>query len=39
VHVRGVATPNGDYLAQADLYYEERTAPQDQREVPFSIQV
>ncbi|MBO9308957.1 MAG: hypothetical protein J7551_04135 [Chloroflexi bacterium] len=39
VHVRGVATPNGDYLAQADLYYEERTAPQDRREVPFSIQV
>lgn len=39
VHVRGVESPNGDYIAQADLYYEERTAPQDQREVPFSISV
>ncbi len=39
VHVRGVPTPNGDYVAQADLYYEERTAPHDQREVPFSINV
>ncbi|MDW8299653.1 MAG: hypothetical protein RML95_09980, partial [Anaerolineae bacterium] len=33
VHVRGVSSPNGDYIAQADLYYDERTAPQDQREV------
>ncbi len=39
VHVRGLDSPNGDYLAQADLYYEERTAPYDQREVPFSINV
>ncbi|MCS6870453.1 MAG: hypothetical protein NZ571_03250 [Anaerolineae bacterium] len=39
VHVRGVSSPNGDYIAQADLYYDERTAPQDQREVSFSISV
>lgn len=39
VHVRGVPSPNGRYIAQADLYYDERTTPQDQREVAFSIAV
>jgi hypothetical protein len=36
VHVRGVPSPYGDYTLEADLYYEERTAPQDQRSVGFS---
>lgn len=39
VHVRGVQSPNGSYIAQADLYYDERTTPQDQRETAFSIAV
>lgn len=38
VHVRGVPSPLGDYVLEADLYYEERTAPQDQQATPFSIE-
>jgi hypothetical protein len=38
VHVRGVPSPLGDYVLEADLYYEERTTPQDRQATPFSIQ-
>jgi len=37
VHVRGVTTPIGEYTAEAVLYYDDRTNPQDRRSTPFSI--
>lgn len=37
VHVRGVPSPDGDYTAEAALYYEDRSAPTDRRQVAFSI--
>jgi hypothetical protein len=38
VHIRGVSSPFGDYVVDADLYYEDRTQPQDHQQVPFTIQ-
>ncbi len=38
VHIRGVPSPVGQYTAEADLYYENVSAPQDRRAVPFAIQ-
>src|SRR5258708_31473010 len=37
VHIRGVDSPVGDYVAEAELYYEDRTLPQDRREQAFSV--
>ena len=40
VHIRGVTSPMGDYVAQAALYYgEDPTQSQHSIEVPFSIKV
>lgn len=38
VHVRGVQSPVGEYVAEVELYYEDRDHPQDRRELPFTIQ-
>jgi hypothetical protein len=39
VHIRGVSSPVGDYIAQASLYYgEDITQIQHHMEVPFTIQ-
>ncbi|MBX3083563.1 MAG: hypothetical protein KF716_18160 [Anaerolineae bacterium] len=38
VHVRGVSSPVGDYVVEADLYYDDRATPQDKQQIPFSIQ-
>lgn len=37
MHVRGVADPAGEYLLEADLFYENRNPPQDHREVSVVI--
>jgi hypothetical protein len=37
VHVRGVPSPLGRYVAEAQLYYADRANPQDRREQPFEI--
>ncbi len=39
VHIRGVSSPVGQYAAEADLFYDTPTAPQDQRSFPFTIEV
>ena len=38
VHIRGVPSPVGQYIAEADLYYENLDAPQDRRAVPFTVE-
>lgn len=38
VHIRGVSTPVGDYVVDAELFYEDRATPQDHQTLPFSIQ-
>jgi hypothetical protein len=38
VHIRGVPSPLGEYVTQVDLFYEDPAAPQDRREVPFSVE-
>ncbi len=38
VHIRGVTSPVGPYIAEADLYYENLSAPQDRRVVPFTVE-
>jgi hypothetical protein len=38
VHIRGVPSPVGQYLAEAELYYENVDAPQDRRAVPFTVE-
>lgn len=37
MHVRGVSDPAGYYTLTADLFYENKNPPQDQREVEFEI--
>ncbi len=37
VHIRGVPSPVGQYVAEADLYYENLDAPQDRRAVLFTV--
>jgi len=37
IHVRGLPSPFGDFVAEADLYYDEREKPQDKRAVSFTI--
>jgi hypothetical protein len=37
MHVRGVPSPVGQYVAEADLYYEDRAHPQDTRRFVFSV--
>ncbi len=39
VHIRGVPSPAGEYIAEADLYYESPDAPQDRRTVPFTVEI
>jgi len=38
VHVRGVTSPAGQYVAEVKLYYDDPTAPQDQQAFPFTIE-
>ncbi len=37
MHIRGLQASAGQYVAEADLYYEDRARPQDTRRFPFSI--
>lgn len=37
LHIRGLPSPEGDYTLEADLYYEDRAAPQDQQSIQFSV--
>jgi hypothetical protein len=37
LHIRGVASPEGEYILEADLYYDDRAAPQDQKSVQFNV--
>lgn len=37
MHVRGMSAPEGAYRAEVDLYYEDRSAPQDRKSVDFEI--
>ncbi|MBC8098054.1 MAG: hypothetical protein H7Y11_01310 [Armatimonadetes bacterium] len=37
MHIRHVTDPAGDYMLTADLFYETKNPPQDQREVEFTI--
>lgn len=37
LHIRGVPTPVGDYVLEADLYYENREQPQHQQVATFSV--
>jgi hypothetical protein len=37
LHIRNVADPAGEYTLTADLFYEKRNPPQDQRQVNFEI--
>jgi hypothetical protein len=38
VHIRGVNSPVGEYTATVDLFYDDRTQPQDHREMVFKIE-
>lgn len=38
VHIRGVTSPIGAYVTEAELYYEDRQKPQDRREVSFVVE-
>lgn len=38
MHIRGVETLAGDYSLKAELFYDEREAPQDVRELSFRIE-
>lgn len=38
IHIRGVASPAGQYLVKADLYYDDRAKAQDHHEIPFTIE-
>ncbi len=38
VHIRGVPSPVGQYVAVADLYYENQDVPQDRQTVPFTVE-
>ena len=37
MHLRGVSDPTGDYTLSAELFYETRNPPQDQRTISFSV--
>ena len=38
VHIRGVESPAGEYVAEAALYYgDDATEPQHHLEIPFSV--
>jgi hypothetical protein len=37
MHVRNVADPAGEYTLTADLFFETRNPPQDQRRIQFEI--
>lgn len=37
MHIRGLDDPAGDYFLNAELYYETRDPPQDQRRISFRI--
>jgi hypothetical protein len=38
IHIRGVASPAGQYVTNVDLYYGDREHPQDHREAAFSVE-
>lgn len=38
VHLRGLQSPIGEYVAQVDLYYDDRGSPLHRAEKPFTIQ-
>jgi hypothetical protein len=38
VHIRGVSSPAGEYVAEVDLYYDDPAAPQDRRASPFTVE-
>ncbi|GEM_PF-176450 len=37
LHIRGAEELAGDYLVRAELFYDDRTSPQDARETSFQI--
>jgi hypothetical protein len=37
LHIRGIETFPGTYLLRAELFYDDRTNPQDAREITFVI--
>lgn len=37
MHMRGMDDPTGDYELQAELYYETRNPPQDEKSTTFTI--
>ncbi len=37
LHIRGLQDTSGDYLVRVELFYDERTQPQDIREITFNI--
>jgi hypothetical protein len=37
MHVRGVTSPAGQYVAEVELYYDNRAQPQDTRRFAFNI--
>jgi hypothetical protein len=38
VHLRGVQSPVGEYVAEVDLYYDNPAAPQDRRTASFVVE-
>ena len=38
VHIRGVSSPVGDYVAEVDLYYDDPATPQDRRATSFVVE-
>ena len=37
LHIRGAEELAGDYLVRAELFYDDRTNPQDAQEISFQI--
>jgi hypothetical protein len=38
VHIRGVQSPVGEYVAEVDLYYDNPATPQDRRVSSFVVE-
>ncbi len=38
IHIRGVTSPAGRYVANVELYYGDRDHPQDHREASFTVE-
>lgn len=36
-HIRNMSDPAGDYILEAELFYETRNPPQDKQSTPFTI--